>query len=258
MLIQAGELWKFSLSTVDGAIGRVEDLQIDDRRWIVSDIVVGVGHWLMNWLVIVKPASVVGIDETRRSLRLALTSDEVLHAPGLVTHPSVSQQHHVPPYEYLGLPLMVGELEGVDQGLAGALLQRGQGVARIDPHLRSMRELAHYRIEADGKAAGFVEDWILEAGDWRVRYAVVRVPVASSRRHVLLPVEWLGPISWTARAVYAGLTADIITQAPDYCPGHLPDPDYEARLAGWYQEPVVERRLRSRETRKEAESCRSM
>src|SRR5215470_3532580 len=142
MLIQAGDLWKFSLSTVDGAVGRVEDLQINDRRWIVSDIVVGVGHWLMDWLVIVKPASVVGIDETQRSLRLALTSDEVAHAPGLVTHPSL--QHHVQPYEYLGLPLMVGELEAVDHGLAGALLQSGQSVASIDRRLRSMRELTHY------------------------------------------------------------------------------------------------------------------
>jgi len=258
VLIQAGDLWKFSLSTVDGTVGRVEDLQIDDRRWIVSDIVVGVGHWLMDWLVIVKPASVVGIDETQRSLRLALTSDEVAHAPGLVTHPSVSLQHHVQPYEYLGLPLMVGELEAVDHGLAGALLQSGRSVARIDRHLRSMRELTHYRIEADGRTAGFVEDWIIDPSDWNVRYAVVRVPVASSRRHVLVPVEWLGPISWTARAVYAGLAADVITQAPDYRPGRLPDPDYAARLAGWYREPVVERRAGSRETRKEAEPCRSM
>ena len=258
MLIQAGDLWKFSLSTVDGAVGRVEDLQINDRRWIVSDIVVGVGHWLMDWLVIVKPASVVGIDETQRSLRLALTSDEVAHAPGLVTHPSVSLQHHVQPYEYLGLPLMVGELEAVDHGLAGALLQSGRSVARIDRHLRSMRELTHYRIEADGRTAGFVEDWIIDPSDWNVRYAVVRVPVASSRRHVLVPVEWLGPISWTARAVYAGLAADVITQAPAYRPGRLPDPDYEARLAGWYRKPVVERRPGSRETRKEAEPCRSM
>src|SRR5262249_61848997 len=99
MRIQAADLWKFSLSTVDGAVGRVEDLQIDDRSWIVSDIVVGVGHWLMDWLVIVNPGSVVGIDQTQRSLRLALTSDEVVHALGLVPHPSGSLQHHVRPSE---------------------------------------------------------------------------------------------------------------------------------------------------------------
>jgi hypothetical protein len=248
VLIQAGDLWKFSLSTVDGTVGRVHDLQMDDRRWMVSDIVVGVGHWLTDWPVIVRPASVVRIDETRRSLRLALTSDEVAHAPGLATHPSVSLQHHVPPSEYLGLPLMVGELEAMDHGFAVALLESGQGLARADRHLRSMRELTHYRIEADGETAGLVEDWILDPGDWSVRYVVVRVPVGSSRRHVLLSVEWLGPISWTARAVYAGLTADTITYAPDYRPGRLPDLDYEARLAGWYREPFVDRRSGSRET----------
>lgn len=258
MLIQAGDLWKFSLSTVDGRVGRVQDLQIDDRRWTVSDIVVGLGHWLTDWRVIVNPASVVGIDETNRSLRLALTSDEVAQAPGLATHPSVSLQHSVPPYEYLGIPLMVGELEAVDHGFAVALLESGQGVARVDRHLRSMRELTHYRIEADGETAAFVEDWILDSRDWSVRYVVVRVAVGSSRRHVLLPVEWLGAISWTARAVYAGLAADIITQAPEYRPDHLPDRDYEARLSGWYREPFVDRRSSSRGTRKEAQPCRSM
>jgi hypothetical protein len=163
----------------------------------------------------------------------------------------------VPPYEYLGLPLLVGELEAMDHGLAVALLESGQGVARVDRHVRSMRELTHYRIEADGETAGFVEDWILDSGDWSVRYVVVRVPVGSSRRHVLLPVEWLGPISWTARAVYAGLDVDVITHAPDYRPGRLPNPGYEARLAGWYREPVVGRRSGSRETGKEARPCRS-
>jgi hypothetical protein len=258
VLIQAGDLWKFSLSTVDGAVGRVHDLQMDDRCWIVADIVVGLGHWPTNWPVIVSPDSVIRIDETRRSFVSSLTSDEVAHAPGLATHPSVSLQHHVPPYQYLGLPLMVGELEAGDSAFAVALLESGQGLAHVDRHLRSMRSLAHYRIEADGERAGSADDWIVDLRGWSVRYVVVRVPVGSGRRHVLLPVEWLGPISWTARAIYAGLPADVIKYAPDYRPGRLPDPDYEARLAGWYREPFVDRRSGSRRRGKEAEPCRSM
>ena len=81
MLIQASELWRFRLSTADGAVGRVHDLQVDDRRWTVTDVVVGLGHWLTDRSVILSPASVVKLDEPRRSLRVGLTADELARAP---------------------------------------------------------------------------------------------------------------------------------------------------------------------------------
>lgn len=250
MLIQASDLWRFRLSTVDGAVGRLHDLQVNDRRWTVADVVVGLGHWLTDRSVILSPASVVQLDEARRSLRVALTAGELACAPSLATHPSVAEQHYVPPYQYLGLPLMVGELEAKDAGFAVALLERRQDPARADWHLRSLRALTHYRIEADRGTAGHVEDWLVELRNWSVAYVVVRVALGSSKRHVLLPVEWLGPISWTARVVYAGLAKDVITHAPDYHLGCLPDRDYEARLAAWYREPPVTGRLGSRDTKK--------
>ena len=46
MLIRARDLAGFSLEAADGDVGRVHDLQIDDQRWAVRDIVVDVGHWL--------------------------------------------------------------------------------------------------------------------------------------------------------------------------------------------------------------------
>ena len=250
MLIQASELWRFRLSTADGAVGRVHDLQVDDRRWTVTDVVVGLGHWLTDRSVILSPAAVVKLDEPRRSLRVSLTADELARAPGLATHPSVAEQHYVPPYQYLGIPLMVGQLEAEDAGFPVALLERKPDFARTDWHLRSLRALAHYRIEAEGGTAGWVEDWLVEPRDWTVAYVVVRVAFGSTRRHVLLPVEWLGPISWTARVVYVGLAKDVITHAPDYRPGWLPDRDYEARLAAWYREPAVTGRSGSRDTKK--------
>ena len=45
MLIETSALWDFTIFAVDGEIGRVSDLQVDDRRWAVADIVVSVGHW---------------------------------------------------------------------------------------------------------------------------------------------------------------------------------------------------------------------
>jgi hypothetical protein len=60
MLIETSALWDFTIFAVDGEIGRVSDLQVDDRRWAVADIVVSVGHWPVDRLVILPPARVAG------------------------------------------------------------------------------------------------------------------------------------------------------------------------------------------------------
>jgi len=250
MLIQASDLERFSLSAVDGPIGRIHDLQVDDQGWVVSDIVASVGHWLTERLIIVRPTSVVKVDRSHQSIEVALTPDQIADAAGPMSRPSVSRQHQVAAYHYLGLPLMVADLEAADPGLGVALLEEEYGRERLDPHLRSLRALVHYWLEVDGMAAGHVADWIVDLADWRVAYAVVRVPAESGRRHVLVPVEWLGPISWSARAVYVGLPRDVIVEAPDYRPGRIPDLDYRTRLSGWYEEPLAhDRRRLARATR---------
>ena len=46
MLVRAKDLSGFGIGAANGDIGRLHDLQVDDRRWVVSDIVVRVGHGL--------------------------------------------------------------------------------------------------------------------------------------------------------------------------------------------------------------------
>jgi hypothetical protein len=209
---------------------------MDDRRWAVSDIVVSVGHWLTDRLVILSPASVVETDTSRRALRVTFTTDEVAEAPSVATHPSVSQQRTVPPYQYLGLPLVVGELAPWNPTLAiaGVVERDATHFPQLDLHLRSLRDLGHYGVEAGATVAGHIEDWLVDTHGWRVSYAVVRTAGGVSRKHVLLPVSWLGPISWGGRVIHADLPRDAIIHAPDYQAGSPPDADYEARLRGWY------------------------
>jgi hypothetical protein len=41
-------------------------------------------------------------------------------------------------------------------------------------------------------------------------------------KDVLVPVRWLGPVSYSARIVHADLRRDAVIQAPDFVPAALP------------------------------------
>jgi len=73
---------------------------------------------------------------------------------------------------------------------------------------------------------------------WRASYAVVRVTGGLIRKRALVPVHWLGPISWCGCAIHAELPRHAIVRAPDYRPGRPPDADYEDRLRRWYGSPI--------------------
>ena len=100
MLIETSALWDFRIFAVDGETGRISDLQVDDRRWTVADIVVSVGHWPADQLVILPPARVAGTDTIHRAIRVGLTAAEIADAPSVATHPSVSLQRRVATYQY--------------------------------------------------------------------------------------------------------------------------------------------------------------
>jgi len=90
MLVAASTLLEFEISAADGPGGQVHDLQVDDRRWAVRDIVADGG----DGLTLIDPAA-VWADHARRTLRVALTAEQIADAPGIESHPAVVHQHRV-------------------------------------------------------------------------------------------------------------------------------------------------------------------
>jgi hypothetical protein len=240
MLVPASSLFGFEISAADGVGGQVHDLQVDDRRWAVRDIVVDGG----DGLTLIDPAA-VWTDHARHTLRVALTAEQIAKAPGIESHPAVVHQHRVDPYNR---PDGAAAWSSEDwRPPVFTLLERRPAKAsrprRIDPHLRSLRELSRYRLDVHEGEVGRIRDWLVDDRAWLTRYAVVRTAGVGRGKDVLVPVRWLGPVSYGGRIVYADLRRDAVIQAPDFEPTALPDADYEMRLLGWYDHPS--RRLRS-------------
>lgn len=55
-----------------------------------------------------------------------------------------------------------------------------------------------------------------------------------SGRRVLVPVRWVGEVSWTANSVNVELRSETIKLAPEYAPSVPLNAEYLARLTAYY------------------------
>jgi hypothetical protein len=106
---------------------------------------------------------------------------------------------------------------------------------RGDPHLRSVRELRGYRIQASDGEIGHVDDFVVDDETWDIRYMVVSTSHWFPGRKVLISPKWLvGDISWERQKVTVILTRDSIKNSPEYKPSAPPTRDYETELHEHY------------------------
>ena len=75
MLRSVNALKHVTITAMDGSLGSVSDLYVDDRSWVVRYLVVEAGTWLPSGRVLVPPVSVRSAGST--TLRVALTRKQV-------------------------------------------------------------------------------------------------------------------------------------------------------------------------------------
>ena len=76
-LRSSDEVIGYSIQALDGKVGHVEDLRLDDRNWAVSDLVVDTRDWLPGRKVLVPPSAVENIDWSTREVRLRMSRADV-------------------------------------------------------------------------------------------------------------------------------------------------------------------------------------
>lgn len=76
-LRSSDELIGYAIRAVDGTIGHVEDLRVDDRNWAIAGLVVDTRDWLPGKKVLVPPSAVKDIDWNTREVRLSMSRQDV-------------------------------------------------------------------------------------------------------------------------------------------------------------------------------------
>jgi uncharacterized protein YrrD len=80
-LRSGNEIFKYNLHAVDGDIGHVEGLLVDEKAWAIRYIVVNTGNWWSGHRVIVAPQWIEGLNWEEKTVSISLTRDAVRSSP---------------------------------------------------------------------------------------------------------------------------------------------------------------------------------
>jgi sporulation protein YlmC with PRC-barrel domain len=209
----------------DGVIGPLKDVYFDDQRWGVRYLVVDTGRWLPGRKVLIPPASVEADGAGRSwSFRLRLSREEVEHSPPADSAPPVSRQFqeaHARYYRfnwYWTEPHMWGARPGSAAARSDEEAFRRMKAAETQAqrsHLRSIRAVAGYHIEASDGRIGHVEDFTLDDQLWTIAGVVVDTRNWLPGRKVLVAPAAVCAIDWRGRKVVLRMSCGELRRARD-------------------------------------------
>lgn len=239
MLRSANSLRNVQLHARDGDIGHIDDLLFHDGQWRVRYVVVDTNRWLPGRKVLLIP-NALGVPRAEEGrIPTDLTRDQVRNSPDIDVDKPVSRQREIDLFDYYGWsPYWGGGHGGFTEPVMADVSAEKQELSGAtppgDPHLRSVRAVEGYAIEAQDGSIGHVEDFIVADTDWTVRYFVVDTRNWLPGRKVVVPPFWVERIDWTGRSVAMNLSRDQIEESPPYDPKQPVSDEYEARLHRHY------------------------
>ena len=171
--ILASSLYNRPIRGLDGRVGRIHDLAVDERTWRVRHILVDTGFWRLGRRVLLMP-QLLRREDDGETFCVALTRRQVRRLPHHLDDPTVSAEAYglmtpVPPH--------------------GGGMLTGWTPLPIEPEsrLRSLRAISRYALveESRRQTLGRARDVRLHLPDWRVASVIWRDP--DRKRHRLVP-----------------------------------------------------------------------
>lgn len=243
------QLRDLKVVAVDGDIGHVHDCYFDDAEWVVRYVVVDTGGWLSGRRVLIVPAAIERVDLGNKTLRVDLTREQVENSPDIGADKPVSRQLEEQLHEHYGWPIYWAPTAGhVGLGISGRVpprtaekleeaRHREPVVPKNDPHLRSIREVEGYHIQATDGEVGHVEDFVVDRKRWVIRFVIVDTRNWLPGRKVLVAPDWFVGVEWSERKAYVDLTTQAVKDSPRYAPSEPVEEEYAGQLHDHYGRP---------------------
>ncbi len=245
MLRSLNEILNYVLSAEDGEIGRCKDFLFDDEFWTVRYMVADTGKWLPGRKVLISPISLGEPDWLERRFPVNLTKEQIESSPPIDEHAPVSRlyerryfRHFYWPYYWTG-----GDLWGAAPYPPSVPVEHPEEMEDQEKepeksHLRSVKEVTGYYIQATDDKIGHLEDFIVDDETWTLRYMVVDTRKWLPGRKVLVAPEWIETVDYMEKRVTVNLTTQEVKQSPEYDPAQPVNREYEVRLYDFYGRPT--------------------
>ena len=213
------EIKNTEIFAVDGPIGTVVDLLVEDGHWMIRYLVVELNSSVTSHSsrVLISPAAIAEADLESRTIKTVLESHRVKNSPTLDDNQSVSRQHELALVEHYGWPiywfgrtfLPPQELDALAGGDQSLLVNESASVS-----LRSAREICGYRILSRNGNAGVMNDLVINLQKWSVVNGVAEsstwLPSASS----MFSTRHIQSVDWSSREITVDLSREVLIAEP--------------------------------------------
>ena len=217
MLRSIKEVYGYDVLATDGEIGVVDEFYFDDQHWTIRYLVVNTHKWLPGRRLLVSPLALSKPLWAARMLPATLTREQVEKSPDIDLDKPVSRQHEIILHEHYGWHPWWTAMRSVPPAPTH-VEKEVERVAEGDPHLRSIREVIGYHIQARDGEIGHVEDFILSEPIWDIQYMVVDTRNWLPGRRVLVALQWIIQVAWAEQKVHLDLLRRTVKNSPEYDP----------------------------------------
>jgi len=248
MLRSVKGIMNYTVYAEDGEIGKCKDFLFDDELWTIRYMVADTGKWLPGRKVLISPISFGTPEWLSRRFSVKLTREQVENSPPLYEHEPVSRQYERKFFSFYGWPYYWAgrDVWGTvpcppPMPIHPEKIEDVYEEGDKDPeksHLRSVKEVTGYHIQAADGEIGHVEDYIVDDETWTIRYMVVDTRNWLPGRNVLVAPDWIESIAWTESRVHVNLSTEEVKNSPEYDPAEPVNREYEIRLYDFYGRPA--------------------
>jgi len=240
MMEHANNMKGSRLKATDGSLGAVQDFYFDDRFWSVRYLVADTGTWLPGRQVLLSPYALSSVDTEAKEIITTLNRKQIEDSPSLETDNPVSQQYEESYFGYFGWPSYWGGVQSwggypYPSRDPGSWASANDGAKPWDVHLRSMREVNGYHLQAIDGEIGHVTDFLVDTETWSIRYLVVATKNWWPGKKVLLSPTWIDRVSSEESKLYVDETREQIKTAPEFTDATLLTREFETQLHQHYR-----------------------
>ena len=197
-MLRLKKLIGMEVQAADGVAGRISDLFIDEKTWMVGYVVVPVGG--------------------------VLSGERRLIAVGGLT---LAGQNRA-----LASPYKLLELDAMSPNDLTTKAEEGWAAVNDDtpPHTpasytpqpqsrwRSFNAMLGCNVAASDGGYGSLDDMLAALDEWRIQYFVGRSYSWKKKPSILIPTAWVEQVSWKGETINVAVSKETLESEPSYRP----------------------------------------
>lgn len=219
LLLTTKDLKEYSVQGTDGDLGQVDGFAFNLETWDLEYLISIKSKWFLQTEVFLFPMSVLKQAKNRAQIIPTRLNLENARKVTRQVEKSVQLSDRVnSPLTYWRAGKFSRGFLWLDPYAISALmkaLDRRETEATAsekieNDNLRSSSELIGYRVTARGEHLGKIEDLIVDADYWKIRYAVI----AGDEEKIMMPAQWIEWFDPLEETIDLNLDKELVLESP--------------------------------------------